>query len=322
MGFENQFITKQLSNNDLVARLGKLVQSERKIMHLILECIAEIDARKLYLEKAYPNLYEFLIKEFGYSPSAAVRRIESARLLCEVPEVSKKIESGALNLSQLSQLQQAARLVQKTENRKVAPEEKRELLSKIENTTQENTELILAQELNLPVVKQNKTILHRDESVTLTVTFSKDQMVLLEQVRDLAAHSVPEKEWAELIAYLAQKEVQRRTGQKKPTQAQKRNVALSVTVVPSEDLKERVPDKLNSIRKPIKSNIRKSLLQEQSCCQFKDPVSGRTCGSKRFLQLDHIQSVSAGGGNERKNLQILCGQHNRFKYELEITPPP
>lgn len=118
MGFENQFIAAQLSNNDLVERLGKLVQSERKIMHLILECIAEIDDRKLYLEKAYPSLYEFLVKEFGYSPSAAMRRIESARLLKEVPEISQKIESGALNLSQLSQLQQAARLLQKPNSEK------------------------------------------------------------------------------------------------------------------------------------------------------------------------------------------------------------
>ena len=180
MGFENQYIVKQLSNNDLITRLGKLVQSERKIMHLILECIAEIDMRKLYLEKAYPSLYEFLIKEFGYSPSAAIRRIEAARLLREVPEVSQKIESGALNLSQLSQLQHASRFVQKTENRKVTPADKRDLLLKIENTTQAHTELILAQELALPIVSQNKTTTHRDESVTLTMTFCKEQIALLQ----------------------------------------------------------------------------------------------------------------------------------------------
>src|SRR5688572_6099257 len=99
-------ILKQLKDDELVSRLGKLVQTESKITHLILECIAEIDKRKLYLERAYPSLYEFLIRQFGYSPSAALRRIDAARLLREVPEVSEKIESGGVNLSQISQIQQ------------------------------------------------------------------------------------------------------------------------------------------------------------------------------------------------------------------------
>ena len=118
---------RTLSNIELMSRFGKLVQTERKITHLVLECISEIDVRKIYLERAYPSLFEFLTKVFGYSPSAAVRRIESARLLREVPEIALKIEDGSLNLSQLSQVQQAIRITQKQESRKVLLEEKREL---------------------------------------------------------------------------------------------------------------------------------------------------------------------------------------------------
>ncbi len=317
MGFENQFIVKQLSNNDLVARFGKLVQTERKITHLILECIAEIDSRRIYLEKAYPSLFEFLVKEFGYSPSAANRRIESARLLREIPEVASKIESGALNLSQLSQLQYAARQVQKIDNRKVAPSEKRELLVKIENATQAKTELILAQELSLPVVPQNKETTHRDESVTLTITFTKEQIALLEQVRDLVAHAVPDAKWADVITYLAGKEVRRRTG------VTKGSAAASATEVDAEVLNAKSSgassssEKLirRSYRRPLPVRVKKSVFEKQAFCQYKDPASGRICASTRFLQIDHIQSVSAGGGNEHENLQTLCGQHNRFKYK-------
>ena len=127
---------RTLSNAELVNRFGKIVQTERKITHLVLECISEIDIRKIYLERAYPSLFEFLTKVFGYSPSAAVRRIESARLLREVPEIAVKIEEGSLNLSQLSQVQQAIRITQKQESRKIPTDEKRQLLKKIENTTQ------------------------------------------------------------------------------------------------------------------------------------------------------------------------------------------
>lgn len=205
------FKINYLSNSDLLARFGKLVQTERKITHLILECIAELDARKLYLDKAYPSLYEFLIQEFGYSSSAALRRIESARLLREVPEMATKIESGALNLSQLSKVQQAVRAVQKTEDRKLDTEEKKDLLRRIEYMTQQQTEVILSQALSLPILIDDKEKYNRDESVTLTITLSKEQMAFLKQAQDLISHSVPEKKWADVITYLAQKEIHRRT---------------------------------------------------------------------------------------------------------------
>ncbi|MBO9667386.1 MAG: DUF222 domain-containing protein, partial [Bdellovibrio sp.] len=192
-----------LSNADLLTRFGKLVQTERKITHLVLECIAEIDSRKLFLDKAYPSLYEFLVQEFGYSSSAALRRIESARLLREVPEVAAKIESGALNLSQLSKVQQAVRAVQKIEDRKLDLEEKKELLNRIEHTTQQQTEAILCQALSLPVLVENKERVHRDESVTLTITLNKEQIAILKQAQDLIAHAVSEQNWAEAITYLA-----------------------------------------------------------------------------------------------------------------------
>ncbi|MNJ96638.1 hypothetical protein D3C87_143670 [compost metagenome] len=311
-----------LSSSELMARFGKLVQTERKITHLVLECIAEIDTRRIYLERAYPSLYEFLVKEFGYSPSSAIRRIESARLLRDIPEVSEKIEAGALNLSQLSKVQQAIRTVQKIEDRQMDETEKRSLLSKIEYTTQDQTELILAQELSLPVVTEEKEKLHRDESVTLTITFTKDQMALLDQIQDLVSHSVPEKKWADTMAYLAQKELDRRTKIKKGTAAIGKiseEARSNETPPPNENVLSTATSRYlkSSGRKTIRPNLRKSILLQNKCCQYKDPKTGKTCESRRFLQIDHIQPLWAGGSNESTNLQILCAQHNQFKYKKE-----
>ena len=283
-----------LSNFELLGRFGKLVRTERKITHLILECIAEIDSRRLYLDKAYPSIYEFMVEEFGYSSSAALRRIESARLLRDVPELAEKIESGAINLSQLSKVQQAVRAVQKLEDRKVDIAEKKELLSRIEYTTQQQTEVILCQALSLSVLVEDKQRMHRDESVTLTITFSKEQMDLLNQVQDLIAHAVPEKKWSEVMTYLAQKEIQRRTNVRpnKSKPFAPGSNALSV-------------------------KTKKIVLNKNRCCQYRDPFSGKLCGSTRFLQVDHRHSVWAGGSNEIQNLQILCAEHNRYKYQKE-----
>ncbi|WP_413575108.1 HNH endonuclease [Bdellovibrio sp. HCB290] len=304
-----------LSNTDLLTRFGKLVQTERKITHLVLECIAEIDARKLYLDKAYSSLYEFLVQEFGYSSSAALRRIESARLLREVPELAEKIESGAINLSQLSKVQQAVRAVQKIEDRKIDLEEKKELLNRIEHTTQQQTEVILCQALSLPVLEENKERIHRDESVTLTITLSKEQMAILKQAQDLIAHALPKQNWADAITYLAKKEIQRRTKLKEsriPTP-----VAGAAPKANTNNIPTNTQFLGDADRKTLRTSVKKTLLNQHRCCQFKDRDSGKICGSTRFLQVDHRQAVWAGGTNDIQNLQILCAQHNQHKYRQE-----
>lgn len=314
-------------------RFGKLVRTERKITHLVLECIAEIDRRKIYLEQAFPSLYEFLVTKYGYSPSAAVRRIESARLLRDLPQIAEKIESGSLNLSQLSKVQQAVRTVQKTKMRKVSAEEKIALLSKIEYTTQNQTELILAQELSLPVVHENKQRVHADQSVTLTVTFSPEQMAVLEEAKNLVSHAV-DANWAEVLVYLAERETIHRKG-KTPKlifdsamtagnasqfvtagnisaqQATAATEAKTLLVIPH-------PTKVEGkTTTKLPQRLRRQIMNRDQCCQFRDANTGKVCGSRKFLQIDHRQPLWAGGGNEQTNLQILCAAHNQNKYRKE-----
>ncbi len=312
---------RTLSNTDLMNRFGKLVQTERKITHLVLECIAEIDVRKIYLERAYPSLFEFLTKVFGYSPSAAVRRIESARLLREVPEIATKIEEGSLNLSQLSQVQQAIRITQKQESRKVSVEEKRELLRKIENATQNQTELILAKELNLPLIAEEKERIHQDESVTLAITFSKDQIAILDKASDLMSHALSDQKWADVMTALAVKEIKRRTEIKRPSEIKKSELADGISEV-HEHKNTGVKMNLPAARKAIRPNLRKTIFAQDQCCQFKDPLTNKICGSHRFLDIYHIQPIWAGGGNSPDNLRILCSQHNKFKYSKEAGLHP
>ncbi len=90
---------KDLSNKELISDFEKLVISERKITHLVLLHILEIEQRKLYAEFGYESLFTYLTKHFGYGESSAYRRIQSARLLKQVPQASAQLETGALNLS-------------------------------------------------------------------------------------------------------------------------------------------------------------------------------------------------------------------------------
>ena len=275
---------RALLNSDLLSEFKTLVASERKITSDILKYIAEIDRRRLYLDLAFGNLYEFLTKGYGYSNGAAMRRIEGARLLREVPEVAHKIESGEINLSQLSILQRAAKEHQKETGRQLETARKHELLEKISGTTQAQTEVLIRDDLEIALPKiHTKPTYHRDESVTLAITFTKEQMALADRARQLLSHAVPGGEWALVFEYLCRKEVEKRT---------------------------------TSNGTSAKA-IKKQLLKKDTGCQFVDVQSGNKCGSTLRLELEHIQPRWAGGGDEPENLTVLCAQHNRHRYRLQ-----
>lgn len=294
-----------LTEAELLGRFEKLVRTERKITHLVLECIAEIDRRKIYLEKSYSSLYDFLTKGYGYSPSAAMRRIESARLLREVPTLTAQIEDGSLNLTQLCQVQQAVRLAKKQENRTVSVSEKQILLAQIQNTTQVETQIILSRELGLEIPAVENRTYHRDASMTLTIHLTNEERLILEKAKDLLAHALPEQSWGTFLKYLAEKEIEKRT------KISKKNLSAGL---------EKTERKNNSskTRKKIHLRVRKAVFSEQTCCQYQDPSTGLKCGSQKFLQIDHIQPVWAGGGNDLGNLRILCSQHNRYIYQKQL----
>ena len=96
---------KKLSNDQLLSQTKNLVQKERQINVFVLQHLQEIEKRKLYLKRGFPSLFEYAIKELGYSHSAAYRRIKAMRLCRDIPQATLKIKTGNLNLTTASQLQ-------------------------------------------------------------------------------------------------------------------------------------------------------------------------------------------------------------------------
>ncbi|UOF00992.1 HNH endonuclease [Bdellovibrio reynosensis] len=341
-----------LSNNELEARLKDLVQKERKLLHVILEHIREVDSRKLYLGKAYSSIYEYLTKELHYSGSAAMRRLEAARLLRDVPQVAERIQEGSLNLSQIGELSRAIKEKEKISGEKVMSFQKHELIEMVSGKTTQETQHELSRKLNLPIKEIDSRRVQKDESVRLELTLSKEQYEKLMQCKDLAAHmllqgngsvSIPEvieflanqylddkfkkpKEisktnlvpQAELIIDGEQNEQSKLIASNKTSQSIVRAAAAKSSKAQTHSKSAILTTDAVVERKSVTPKMRRLIFERDRCCQYVDLKTGKKCGSSFALQVDHRSSKWAGGGNSLQNLQLLCSQHNRGKYRAEI----
>ena len=167
--------SKTLTDHDLNQKVKNLAINERKLTKEILLYIAEVDKRRLYLRMAYTSLYEYLTKEIGYSEGAAQRRIDAARLMHKVPEVSSKIEDGSLHLAQISKVQKICRHIKKESGAPVDLATQRIVLEKLENKTSIETDLILAQEFQIEVKATERKVIQQDESIRIELTLTKEE---------------------------------------------------------------------------------------------------------------------------------------------------
>jgi hypothetical protein len=259
-----------------------------------------------------------LTQEIGYSEGSAQRRIDAARLIQLVPEVGQKIEAGILNLSQTSKLQNACRSFKKENGESVSLIKKQQILEKLqrpENKGTKNTDLILAQELNFKPKFESIEKIQKDESIRIEMTFSKEEMEILNQVKTRMSHKTGGS-LKETLMILAKKQLQEKSDHGTD------NIATA-TAKMAEILKNGNSEKSDD-NKPTKTNktitpkMRAKLLHENASCEFKDKNSGKVCGSKFFLEIDHLHPRFAGGTNSWSNLRVLCSQHNIFRYRQNL----
>ncbi|MGZ3792766.1 MAG: HNH endonuclease [Bdellovibrio sp.] len=313
----------KISNSDLEFQLKNLVAKERKLLHVILEHIKEVDVRKIYLERAYSSLYEYLIKELGYSGSAAMRRLEAARLLKEVPTLAEKIQEGSVNLSQIGELSRAIKEKEKTCGMKVSSAQKEELVAIITGKTTQETQKELSFVLDAQPKKHDSQRMQQDESIRLEITLTKEQYQKLMNCKDLAAVSLfqvyKDSSLGSLIEALADQYLAKKIKPKadiSPAKTKTRdtkNAVMLATKTVSET--ERVVK--SRVNKTLTPKTRKAVLSRDLCCQFTDQKTGRQCRSTYALQIDHKISRWASGDHSIENLQVLCFQHNQFKYKKE-----
>lgn len=312
---------RAISNNELILRMEKLVRTERKITHLVLLHIAEIEDRKIYAEMGYDGMYSYLTRGLGYSEGSAYRRLQSARLLKQVPSVAEKIENGSLNLTQLTQVQKCIKEASKNEqsnssfNHGDGAERTLNILSKLENKNSFETQKTLAMEMNIPVQSHEKIKPQADDSIRIEMTLSAEQFQELEKAKNLLSHICPDGSWAEVIATLAKdfnrRKLEGRSKSKQAITSDKKNDKMIQSAIAARLQIEKRNALAPTKRKYISVHKKRALLNRaNNCCEYIDSKSQKRCSSKFLLEVDHIHPIALGGTDEVKNLRILCRTHN------------
>ncbi len=222
-----------MTNREIELRLATLIKSERQITNEIIELIALAKERKLYLERGYPDLMKWLVKEYGYSHAAAYRRIQAAELKRSVPEITTMLEEG--------------KLIRQFRLRKD------------------------------PLLKENA----KDHAVGVR---ESDPNVRSREYKDSKCE--PSSELSPLVPNAAS------SG---PAESE------------SASALQRVPGR---------SSVRRLVIQRANgCCEYRDPETGRVCGSRLQVEVDHHVPRALGGTNDINNLRCLCRKHNALMAE-------
>lgn len=272
-------------------RLMCLSKEERKITAELIEYLAQVDMRRIYLELGFQSLFDYVTRGLGYSEGSAMRRINAARMLKTVSEDTKeiqfKIESGSIKLTQLSETYQKIKVYEKEHKTKLTKEHKSEIIQVLQNKTNKETEKVLAEMFQLKAIERTEIRTKHNERVEIRFSLSKEEYELIENIKQRLSHSVPSNDIKDLILYLCHKT--------------RKNMdrAESTTTV--------------AVKPMSKASIAKLKSKSDHQCSHVHRFTKKRCDSKSFLEIDHVTPKAWGGANASGNLRVLCREHNQYE---------
>ena len=93
-----------LSHDQLLIQLRDLIQRDHSLEAELIAHLAEVDARRLYLEQACPSMFHYCVHVLHFAEGVAYKRITVARAAREFPKLLVALEHGDLHLTAASLL--------------------------------------------------------------------------------------------------------------------------------------------------------------------------------------------------------------------------
>ena len=398
-----------LSDQHLLQRIKELAALEHHLEVVVIDHLRELDRRRLYLTLGFSSLFDYAVRELGYSDASAWRRIKAMRLCAEVEGARERMQEGSLTLNAAAQLQHAFDRQQRKQagggrgakagaGPVVAPSSgaapsavaraaepptapaldssaRQDLVEQAAGKSTRQVRELLAEvdpELAAPADRIRPLGAGRWE---LKAVIDDDCRQGLEQLKGLLSHVDPQMTLGQLLGRVVQDAAarldparpprRRSSGSRAagaadetsapkdapiPEAAARTAVSAAVTTsaakvaadseqpcaaaaVPPAATASTVTSapKLNRGRqwqvapatparprvrgRGIPAAVRRQVWErDRGCCSYVDRDSGRRCGSRHLLEVDHILPYAFGGGAEPDNLRLLCAAHHRHRH--------
>jgi len=267
----------QLSDKALLQQTLLLVKREKEILSEILLHLQEVQRRRLFCDIGYGSLFQYCVKQLGYSEDQTYRRINALKLVKEIPAVQEQIAKGELSLSTLG----VAQSLFKAD----ATVDKKEVLNALIHKSKREAEVI--------VKSFSPKIEVRKKELKLALSLTQEEK--WNAVKAKLAHcNLTEEEILERLcdSFLSPKPVPKKTDQEKLGS----NLARKPAPSPA-------PPR-NSAAKNVSKPIQKEIFKKAN-------NSCTNCGSSYALEVDHKIPRALGGTNHPSNLRILCRACNQ-----------
>jgi hypothetical protein len=137
---------------------------------------------------------------------------------------------------------------------------------------------------------------------------AKEQLAQkIERAKEILRHKFPEGKFEDIFNQALDDMLEKRDPRMKIERAEKRRAS-------KDEVQESGKPKIISrhIAQKIK---RKVWLRDGGQCTY-ESSTGKRCGTKDFLQMDHLHPFALGGESREENLRLLCSEHNRWRAEL------
>jgi hypothetical protein len=198
------------------------------------------------------------------------------------------------------------RAQEKATGQKLSAQDKAAAIAKIERKSTEQAEQTL---LGLfpeaaSQIRQERTTVIDESTARLAVNLSNETLADLQRIKDLLSHPMPEASFADVIAHLA-KGYLAREDRKSERRRKKDDAPLS---------------RCGGGDHRLTARRRKQILARDKHCTYKDPKTGKICGSTYQLEVDHIHPKALGGADHEGNLRSLCRKHNLLMAKKTLGP--
>ena len=335
----HRYCRRHLADSTLLDHARSSATNERVGTADLLADLAEIDARKLYREAAYPSMLAWCVGELHLCEQAALKRIRAARIAREYPLLFDAVADGRLHLTAVIELKphlnadSADELIAAAAYR--TQDEVRQMLavrfprmseravqtSPCPATTSERE--VSAQTppdpgsgrpdappFELSAQTPSPTVEARNsghgritplsaDQFELQVTIRRGTREVLQTIQNLLGHAIPPGDLAEVLDRALRHYRQH---------LEKRRFGAT-----DRRRRSRKTTKLGSRHIPLA--VRRHVWErDRGQCTFVSE-SGRRCEARDHVEFDHIVPVARGGVSTVGNLRLRCRAHNQLEAE-------